>query len=44
MTVDEVVESVRTNIFTVNGLYYVMFFLLMFGVIIGSKMCAKLDD
>lgn len=44
MTLNEVVDSVKTNIFTLNGLYYIMFFALMFGVLIGGKMCAALED
>ena len=44
ITFNDVVESTRANIFTLGGLYYIMFFVLMIGVLVGGKMCARYEN
>ena len=39
VTTTEIIDSIRQNIFTINALYYVMFFVLVLGYIVGGKMC-----
>lgn len=36
----DVVDGVKENLFSFDGMYYILFFTLLLGVIVGGKVCA----